>query len=107
MPGGNEGLVHALAENVPISFEKTVYDICYCRDSVKVITAEKLFEGDMALCIVPLGVLKSGSITFIPRVASTKAGHNKKIRFWTVKKRCIVIPVCVLELQCQIKFPLP
>ena len=62
--------------------KKTRYVIRYSIYSVKVITTEKLFEGDMALCTVPLGVLKSGSFTLIPRVASANTGHNKKnIRF--------------------------
>ncbi|WMV50479.1 hypothetical protein MTR67_043864 [Solanum verrucosum] len=52
LPGGNGRLVHALAENVSIIFEKTMFAIRYGRDCVKVTTGEQLFEGDMALCTV-------------------------------------------------------
>lgn len=64
------------------------------------ITAGQLFVEYIALFNVPIRVLKSGSITLIPRVASAKAGHNKKIRFCTVKQGCIAISIYVSGLQC-------
>ncbi|KAG5607937.1 hypothetical protein H5410_029429, partial [Solanum commersonii] len=84
--------VHALAENVPIIFEKTVYAIRYGRDSVKVITAGQLFEGDMALCTVPLGVLKSGSITFIPELPQQKLDTIKRLGFGLLNKVALLFP---------------
>ncbi|WMV31628.1 hypothetical protein MTR67_025013 [Solanum verrucosum] len=92
LPGGNGRLVHALAENVPIIFEKTVYAIRYGRDSVKVITAGQLFEGDMALCTVPLGVLKSGSITFIPELPQQKLDTIKRLGFGLLNKVALLFP---------------
>ncbi|WMV31627.1 hypothetical protein MTR67_025012 [Solanum verrucosum] len=92
LPVGNGRLVHALAENVPIIFEKTVYAIRYGRDSVKVITANQLFEGAMALCTVPLGVLKSGSITFIPRLPQHKLDTIKRLGFGLLNKVALLFP---------------
>ncbi|XVF23532.1 hypothetical protein REPUB_Repub13aG0046600 [Reevesia pubescens] len=64
LPGGNGRLVQALAESVPILYEKTVHTISYGSDGVQVMAGSQVYEGDMALCTVPLGVLKSGSINY-------------------------------------------
>ncbi|KAE8655413.1 Lysine-specific histone demethylase 1-like protein 3 [Hibiscus syriacus] len=72
LPGGNGRLVQALAENVPILYEKTVHTIRYGSDGVQVMAGNQVFEGDMALCTVPLGVLKSGSIKFVPELPQRK-----------------------------------
>uniref|UniRef100_A0A3Q7HF30 Uncharacterized protein n=1 Tax=Solanum lycopersicum TaxID=4081 RepID=A0A3Q7HF30_SOLLC len=66
LSGGNGRLVHPLTENVLIIFLKIVHII--------------LFDGDMTLCMVPLRVLKSRSISFILELPK-KIGHNKKIGF--------------------------
>ncbi|KAM7463215.1 hypothetical protein LguiA_031336 [Lonicera macranthoides] len=68
LPGGNGRLVQALSENVPILYEKTVHTIRYGSDGVQVLCGNQVFEGDMALCTVSLGVLMSGSIKFNPEL---------------------------------------
>uniref|UniRef100_A0A166DRA3 SWIRM domain-containing protein n=1 Tax=Daucus carota subsp. sativus TaxID=79200 RepID=A0A166DRA3_DAUCS len=72
LPGGNGRLVQALSENVPIQYEKIVHTIRYGGHGVQVISGGQIYEGDMALCTVPLGVLKSGSIKFIPELPQRK-----------------------------------
>ncbi|CAA6658834.1 unnamed protein product [Spirodela intermedia] len=64
IPGGNVRFVRALIENLPIFYGKTVSRIQYGSDGVLVYTNGQIFQGDMALCTVPLGVLKKGSIEF-------------------------------------------
>lgn len=54
LPGGNGRLVQAMAENVPILYEKTVHTIRYGSDGVQVVAGAQVFEGDMALCTVSL-----------------------------------------------------
>lgn len=92
LPGGNGRLVQALAENVPILYEKTVHTIRYGSDGVQVIAGSQVFEGDMALCTVPLGVLKSGSIKFIPELPQRKLDGIKRLGFGLLNKVAMLFP---------------
>lgn len=92
LPGGNGRLVQALAENVPISYEKTVHTIRYGSDGVQVIAGSQVFEADMALCTVPLGVLKSGSIKFIPELPQRKLDGIKRLGFGLLNKVAMLFP---------------
>ncbi|KAE7997151.1 hypothetical protein FH972_001807 [Carpinus fangiana] len=92
LPGGNGRLVHALAENVTILYEKTVHTIRYGSDGVQVIAGSQVFEGDMALCTVPLGVLKSGSIKFIPELPQRKLDGIKRLGFGLLNKVAMLFP---------------
>jgi hypothetical protein len=57
LTGGNGRLVSALAEGLPIFYSKTVRTIWYSDTGVRVHTADgQVFEGDMALSTIPLGV---------------------------------------------------
>ncbi|PQQ01795.1 protein FLOWERING LOCUS D [Prunus yedoensis var. nudiflora] len=92
LPGGNGRLVQALAENVPILYEKIVNTIRYGSDGVQVIAGSQVFEGDMALCTVPLGVLKSGSIKFIPELPQRKLDGIKRLGFGLLNKVAMLFP---------------
>ncbi|XP_010267207.1 PREDICTED: protein FLOWERING LOCUS D [Nelumbo nucifera] len=92
LPGGNGRLVQALAENVPIHYEKTVHTIRYGSNGVQVIAGSQVFEGDMALCTVPLGVLKSGSIKFIPELPQRKLDGIKRLGFGLLNKVAMLFP---------------
>ncbi|KAB1219032.1 hypothetical protein CJ030_MR3G015052 [Morella rubra] len=92
LPGGNGRLVQALAENVPILYEKTVHTIRYGSDGVQVIAGGQVFEGDMALCTVPLGVLKSGSIKFSPELPQRKLDGIKRLGFGLLNKVAMLFP---------------
>ncbi|XP_071685797.1 protein FLOWERINGUS D [Rutidosis leptorrhynchoides] len=87
LPGGNGRLVQALAENVTILYEKTVQMIRYGSDGVQVVVnGGQVFEGDVALCTVPLGVLKSGSIKFNPELPQRKLDGIKRLGFGLLNK---------------------
>lgn len=92
LPSGNGRLVQALAENVPILYEKTVNTIRYGSDGVQVIAGSQVFEGDMALCTVPLGVLKSGTIKFIPELPQRKLDGIKRLGFGLLNKVAMLFP---------------
>ncbi|KAF9596419.1 hypothetical protein IFM89_010683 [Coptis chinensis] len=92
LPGGNGRLVQALAENLPISYEKTVHTVRYGSDGVQVITGNQTFEGDMALCTVPLGVLKNGSVKFIPELPQRKLDGIKRLGFGLLNKVAMLFP---------------
>ncbi|KAK9064078.1 hypothetical protein SSX86_017950 [Deinandra increscens subsp. villosa] len=93
LPGGNGRLVQALAENVPILYEKTVNAIRYGSDGVQVVVSGgQVFEGDVALCTVPLGVLKSGSIKFNPELPQRKLDGIKRLGFGLLNKVAMLFP---------------
>ncbi|KAK6929160.1 SWIRM domain [Dillenia turbinata] len=92
LPGGNGRLVQALSENVSILYEKTVHTIRYGSDGVQVVAGSQVFEGDMALCTVPLGVLKSGSIKFIPELPQRKLDGIKRLGFGLLNKVAMLFP---------------
>lgn len=92
LSGGNGRLVQALAENVPIVYEKTVTSIRYGSDGVQVTAGNQVFEGEMALCTVALGVLKSGSIKFIPELPQRKLDAIKRLGFGLLNKVAMLFP---------------
>ncbi|KAJ1703097.1 hypothetical protein LUZ63_002876 [Rhynchospora breviuscula] len=92
LPGGNGRLVQALAENVPIVYEKTVHTIRYGVDGVQVIAGSQVYEGDVALCTVPLGVLKNGSIKFVPELPQRKLDGIKRLGFGLLNKVAMLFP---------------
>lgn len=92
LPGGNGRLVQALAENVPILYEKTVHTIRYSSDGVQVAAGAQVFEGDMALCTVSLGVLKNGSIKFLPELPQRKLDGIKRLGFGLLNKVAMLFP---------------
>ncbi|XVF83077.1 hypothetical protein PTKIN_Ptkin16aG0103600 [Pterospermum kingtungense] len=92
LPGGNGRLVQALAENVPILYEKIVHTIRYGSDGVQVMAGSQVYEADMALCTVPLGVLKSGSIKFVPELPQRKLEGIKRLGFGLLNKVGMLFP---------------
>ncbi|KAJ4834640.1 hypothetical protein Tsubulata_020208 [Turnera subulata] len=97
LPGGNGRLVQALVENVPILYERTVNTIRYGSDGVQVIAGSQVFEGDMVLCTVPLGVLKSGSIKFVPELPQRKLDGIKRLGYGLLNKVAMLFPYVFWE----------
>eukprot|EP01018_Ginkgo_biloba_P020441 Gb_15792 [translate_table: standard] len=92
LPGGNGRLIQALTENLPIFYEKTVHTIRYGSDGVQVQAGGQVFQGDMALCTAPLGVLKSSSIRFIPELPQRKLDAIKRLGFGLLNKVAMLFP---------------
>jgi lysine-specific histone demethylase 1 len=93
LAGGNSRLVHALCDGVPVLYEKTVKRIEHGVDGVSVtVEGGQVFQADMALCTVPLGVLKSGSIQFEPELPESKLGAIQRLGFGLLNKVAMVFP---------------
>ncbi|KAL6659454.1 hypothetical protein ACP70R_003494 [Stipagrostis hirtigluma subsp. patula] len=93
LAGGNSRLVHALCDGVPVLYEKTVKRIEYGEDGVGVtVEGGQVFQADMALCTVPLGVLKSGSVVFDPELPEQKLGAIQRLGFGLLNKVAMVFP---------------
>lgn len=93
LAGGNSRLIHALCDGVPVLYEKNVTRIEHGVDGVSVTVEEgQIFQADMVLCTVPLGVLKSGSIVFDPELPEEKLGAIKRLGFGLLNKVAMVFP---------------
>ncbi|KAI9084228.1 hypothetical protein K1719_033735 [Acacia pycnantha] len=92
IPGGNERFVRALAEDLPIFYGRTVECIKYGTDGVLVYADGQEFYGDMALCTVPLGVLKKGSIEFFPELPQRKKDAIHRLGFGLLNKVAMLFP---------------
>lgn len=92
IPGGNERFVRALVQDLPIFYGRTVQSIRYGIDGVRVYTSGQEFCGDMALCTVPLGVLKKGSIEFVPELPQRKKDAIQRLGFGLLNKVAMLFP---------------
>ncbi|XVE69636.1 hypothetical protein DITRI_Ditri10aG0006100 [Diplodiscus trichospermus] len=92
IPGGNERFVRALAEDLPIFYGRTVQSIRYGIDGVRVYAGGQEFRGDMALCTVPLGVLKKGSIEFVPELPQRKKDAIQRLGYGLLNKVAMLFP---------------
>ncbi|KAJ6724412.1 FLAVIN MONOAMINE OXIDASE [Salix viminalis] len=92
LAGGNWRLIKALCEGVPIFYGKTVNTIRYGHDGIAVIVGEQVFEADMVLCTVPLGVLKKRTIRFEPELPGRKLEAIERMGFGLLNKVAMVFP---------------
>lgn len=71
-PNGYGQLVQSMAQSLDIRTRHEVKEVEYTDSKVKTTTAKEVFEGDIAIITVPLGVLKKGSIQFNPPLPAFK-----------------------------------
>ncbi|KAL7227721.1 hypothetical protein ACSBR1_022572 [Camellia fascicularis] len=92
IPGGNERFIRALAEDLPIFYDRTVESIRYGVDGVLVYAGGQEYRGDMVLCTMPLGVLKKGSIEFVPDLPQRKKDAIERLGFGLLNKVAMLFP---------------
>ncbi|CAN1315417.1 Lysine-specific histone demethylase 1 homolog 1 [Linum perenne] len=92
IPGGNETFVKELAKDLPIFYDRVVESIRYGVDGVLVDAGGQEFRGDMVLCTVPLGVLKKGSIEFIPELPLRKRDAIQRLGYGLLNKVALLFP---------------
>ncbi|VFQ68442.1 unnamed protein product [Cuscuta campestris] len=92
IPGGNERLVRALAEDVPVVYERPVESVRYGVDGVLVYAGSQEYRADMVLCTVPLGVLKKGTIEFVPELPAKKREAIERLGYGLLNKVAILFP---------------
>lgn len=92
LAGGNWRLIKALCEGVPIFYETTVQTIRYGNEGVEVIAGDQVFQADMVLCTVPLGVLKKRAIRFEPELPERKLAAISRLGFGLLNKVAMVFP---------------
>ncbi|KAF9909531.1 hypothetical protein BX616_011145 [Lobosporangium transversale] len=79
---------------VDIRLEHVVDHIAYDESAVKVSTNKGVFTADIVLVTLPLGVLKSNSVTFSPPLPMNKQTAIKRLGFGTMVKVILHFPIC-------------
>ncbi|XP_057729449.1 lysine-specific histone demethylase 1 homolog 2 [Arachis stenosperma] len=92
LAGGNWRLIKALCEGVPIFYEKIVSTIRYGNDGIEVIAGDQVFQGDIVLCTLPLGVLKKKTVSFEPELPPRKLEAIERLGFGLLNKVAMVFP---------------
>ncbi|XP_012835405.1 PREDICTED: lysine-specific histone demethylase 1 homolog 1 [Erythranthe guttata] len=92
IPGGNERLIRALAEDLPIFFNRPVESVRYGSDGVIIHAGGQEYQSDVVLCTVPLGVLKKGTIEFSPELPQRKKDAIERLGFGLLNKVAILFP---------------
>ncbi|KAH7052904.1 hypothetical protein BKA57DRAFT_534046 [Linnemannia elongata] len=97
MANGYDRILDVLCEemkSVPILLEHVVNRIEYNESNVKISTNKGVFTADVVLVTLPLGVLKSGSVTFSPPLPERKKTAIKRLGFGTMVKVVLYFPTC-------------
>jgi polyamine oxidase len=84
--GSYRGLIQALARGVDVRFDTVVSRIEHSSDGVTVETSRGTFRGGHVVVTVPLGVLKSGSIEFSPRLPAEKTAAIDRLAMAELEK---------------------
>ncbi|KAM7498749.1 hypothetical protein LguiA_023163 [Lonicera macranthoides] len=92
LAGGNWKLINALCEGIPIFYGKTVHTVRYGNEGVEVIAGDQVFQADVVLCTVPLGVLKKKTIRFEPELPARKLAAISRLGFGLLNKVAMVFP---------------
>ena len=71
-PNGYKQIVSILEKNIDLRLEHIVRSIEYSDEGVSVETNQGKFKGDYLICTLPLGVLKAGTVSFIPPLPEKK-----------------------------------
>ncbi|KAF9135645.1 hypothetical protein BGW39_001525 [Mortierella sp. 14UC] len=97
MANGYDRILDVLCEemrSVPILLEHVVDRIEYNESNVKISTNKGVFTADVVLVTLPLGVLKSGAVTFSPPLPERKKTAIKRLGFGTMVKVVLYFPAC-------------
>jgi len=91
---GFYNIINYLAKGVEdkILLNHVVQLVEYTRDGVRVETNRGTFTGDYVVCTLPLGVLKSHSVKFIPPLPAWKEESIERIGFGLMNKIYLQFP---------------
>lgn len=88
-PKGYGQIAEYLAEGVPITLQQVVQTIDTRQDRIHVHTQRGQWTADQVLITVPLGVLKAGTISFLPALPMTKQVAIAGLGMGLLNKCCL------------------
>ncbi|OCB11998.1 amine oxidase [Mycolicibacterium porcinum] len=78
-PGGYDQLVLTLARGIDVRLNQVVNTVVWSAEGVRVDTATASFHGRNVVVTVPLGVLKSGAVEFVPELPPEVSGPIERL----------------------------
>jgi monoamine oxidase len=91
-PNGYDQVIQQLADGLDIRLNQIVQSVEYGEDGVTVTTAQGSFAGDYAVITLPLGILKSGSVSFSPPLPAAKRAAIRKLGMSVLNKVYLHFP---------------
>ncbi len=92
MPRGYGQVAAGLAKGLDIRYGQIVRSVSYDADGVRVETGKGKFQADFAICTLPLGVLKSGSVRFDPPLSSERRESMRRLEMGLLNKVILKFP---------------
>ncbi len=89
-PGGYDAIVESLASGLTVHLSTVVTTIEHGRFGVRVRTDQGTFEADRVVVTLPLGVLKSGTVEFSPRLPIWKRKAIERLAMGVLNKVWLV-----------------
>lgn len=89
LPGGYDQVVAAVANGLDVRFAHVVSRVDTSGDRAVVVTSQGNFEAAAVVVTVPLGVLKAGSIQFLPALSEPKSRAIATLGMGALSKTCL------------------
>jgi len=89
LPEGYDQVVAAVANGLDVRLGHVVTSIDTSGDRAVVVTAQGNFQAGAVVVTVPLGVLKAGTIEFLPALPEPKSRAIAKLGMGTLSKTCL------------------
>ncbi|NES21736.1 MAG: NAD(P)-binding protein [Symploca sp. SIO3E6] len=91
-PGGYDQIIEKLAADLDLRLEEKVVEIKYGNQEVVVTTEKNSFSAAAAIVTLPLGVLKSNTVTFQPPLPPAKQQAIKRLAVGLLNKVVLLFP---------------
>ncbi len=91
-PGGYDAITTAMADGLATELNTVVSAIEYGNFGVRAVTDRGTFVGDRAVVTLPLGVLKSGDVSFTPALPRQKRKAIEALAMGVLNKVWLVFP---------------
>lgn len=91
-PGGYDQIIQGLAKGIDVKLQQKVIGIEYGKQAVSVKTEKGTFQGDAVIITLPLGVLKSGNITFSPALPQNNRAAIDRLNMGVLNKVVLKFP---------------
>jgi monoamine oxidase len=89
LPGGYDKVVEAVANGLDVRLGHVVASVDTSGDRAVVVTSRGRFEANAVIVTVPLGVLKAGSIQFLPALPDSKSTAIARLGMGALSKTCL------------------
>ena len=89
LPGGYDKVVEAVASGLDVRLGHVVASVDTSGDRAVVVTSQGNFQAGAVVVTVPLGVLKAGTIEFLPALPESKSRAIAKLGMGTLSKTCL------------------